>query len=157
MFNNSHSLISSWIAGALVCASLQVMSEAAQRPSPKAAATATEAGELFDGSELHDIWIHINARDWEQLRTAYRENTYYPADIEWRGVKVRNAGIRVRGRTSRNPHKPALAHRLQSLRCRPGVSRSQIAGARQSVAGPFDDPGASGHADLSTHGRTRSS
>ena len=66
------------------------------------------ADELFDDSQLHDIWIHINARDWAQLRASYQENTYYPADIEWRGVKVRNAGIRVRGRTSRSPEKPGL-------------------------------------------------
>jgi CotH kinase protein len=105
---NSHSLIRCWLAGALVCAALPVISGNAQRAVPRAAATTTEADELFDAGELHDIWIHINARDWEQLRTAYRENTYYPADIEWRGVKVRNAGIRVRGRTSRTPHKPAL-------------------------------------------------
>ena len=105
---NSHSLIRCWIAGALVCAAFPVISGNAQRAFPRAAATTTETDELFDAGELHDIWIHINARDWEQLRTAYRENTYYPADIEWRGVKVRNAGIRVRGRTSRTPHKPAL-------------------------------------------------
>ena len=71
---NSRSLTRCWIAGALLCASLQVISGSAQRPSPRAAASTTEADELFDGSELHDIWIHINARDWEQLRTAYREN-----------------------------------------------------------------------------------
>jgi spore coat protein CotH len=86
-----------WIAGALVCASLQIVS-----------GSAPGTDELFSGDELHDIWIHVNARDWEQLRAAYQENTYYPADIEWRGMKVRNAGIRVRGRTSRSAHKPGL-------------------------------------------------
>ncbi|MGH9253992.1 MAG: CotH kinase family protein, partial [Vicinamibacterales bacterium] len=90
-----------------MCASLQIVCGTAQRPSAQATDT-PGADELFDGSELHDIWIHINARDWEQLRASYKDNTYYPADIEWRGLKVRNAGIRVRGRTSRSPHKPGL-------------------------------------------------
>jgi hypothetical protein len=83
------------------------VSVGAQRPVPQQV-EAAEANALFDGSELHDIWLHINARDWEELRANYRENTYYPADIEWRGIKVRNVGIRSRGRTSRSDHKPGL-------------------------------------------------
>jgi len=103
----SHSLRQCLIAGALVCASLQIVSGTAQGPARD---TEQPAGteDLFSDNQLHDIWIHINARDWEQLRLGYQENTYYPADIEWRGLKVRNAGIRVRGRTSRSPHKPGL-------------------------------------------------
>ena len=89
-----------------MCASLQIVSVSAQEPSPSA--DEALADELLSGNELQDIWIHINARDWEQLRTTYKENTYYPADIEWHGVKVRNAGIRVRGRTSRSAQKPGL-------------------------------------------------
>src|SRR5512138_712316 len=52
---------------------------------------------LLDGSSLEDLWVHVNARDWEDLHTRFQENTYYPADLEWRGVRVRNAAIRVRG------------------------------------------------------------
>ena len=95
------------MAAAIVSALLEMVSTSAQWPAP-ASSGSPEADALFDDKELHEIWIHINARDWEQLRAGYRENTYYPADIEWRGVKVRNAGIRVRGRTSRAPEKPAL-------------------------------------------------
>lgn len=62
------SLLTRWcIAGALVCASLQIVSVSAQEPSPSA--DEALADELFSGNELQDIWIHINARDWEQLRT----------------------------------------------------------------------------------------
>ena len=96
-----------WAAAAVVCALLQMVSASAQWAAPRST-EAPEADALFDDKALHEIWIHINVRDWEQLRAGYRENTYYPADIEWGGVKVRNAGIRVRGRTSRNPEKPAL-------------------------------------------------
>ncbi len=63
---------------------------------------------LLDGSALHDIWLRINAQDWEQLHSNYSENTYYPADFEWQGIRVRNSGIRTRGRTTRNDHKPSL-------------------------------------------------
>ncbi len=63
---------------------------------------------LLDGSALNDIWLRINAKDWEQLHADYREGTYYPADVEWQGVRVRNSGVRVRGRTTRNDHKPSL-------------------------------------------------
>ena len=33
---------------------------------------------------------------------------HYPVDFEWQGVKVRNSGIRVRGNTTRNDHKPSF-------------------------------------------------
>jgi spore coat protein H len=66
------------------------------------------ADALLDGGALNDIWIRINARDWQDLHTHYLDDTYYPADVEWQGVTVRNAGIRVRGDTSRNGHKPSL-------------------------------------------------
>lgn len=69
---------------------------------------AQTAADLFDAAELHDIWIHINARDWDTLRATYTANTFYPCDVEWRGVKVRNAGCRSRGTGSRNGIKPGL-------------------------------------------------
>ena len=104
-----------WVAAVLMCAALhQGPANAGHYDAVEAAAQSVTsinpdgADELFDDSQVHDIWIHINARDWAQLRASYQENTYYPADIEWRGVKVRNAGIRVRGRTSRSPEKPGL-------------------------------------------------
>lgn len=90
--------------GVLVCA---WASMAALRPSV-AQAESPAADDLFDGDQLHDIWIRINARDLAQLRDNYLENTYYPCDVEWNGITVRNAGIRSHGRTSRSPHKPAF-------------------------------------------------
>lgn len=66
------------------------------------------ADSLLDGSQLQEIWLHVNATDWQQLIAGYREGTYYPADLEWRGLRVSNVGIRVRGRLSRNDHKPSL-------------------------------------------------
>lgn len=91
----------------VVCLCLPVILAGAQRSSAQNV-DPRPADVLFEPSQLHDIWIHVNARDWEQLRTSYKENTYYPADIEWRGIRVRNAGIRSRGRTSRSGQKPGL-------------------------------------------------
>jgi spore coat protein CotH len=68
----------------------------------------SQVDSLLDGSSLEDLWVHLNARDWEDLHTHYQDNTYYPADVEWRGTRVRNAAIRVRGNASRNDHKPSF-------------------------------------------------
>lgn len=74
------------------------------------AATADDdpAADLLGGGELHDLWLHVNARDWELLRERYMENTYYPCDLEWRGHKATNAGCRSRGGGSRNGSKLGL-------------------------------------------------
>jgi spore coat protein CotH len=72
------------------------------------AAAAQAAADLLGGRELHDITLHINSRDWDQLRATYTENTYYPCDVEWHGIRVRNAGCRSRGLGSRNGVKPGL-------------------------------------------------
>jgi len=80
----------------------------ALRLSAQSAGAPAGVDALLDGSVLNDIWIHINARDWQDLHTHYREGTYYPVDFEWQGVKLRNSGIRVRGNTTRNDHKPSF-------------------------------------------------
>ena len=69
---------------------------------------AQTADDLFDPSALHDLAILMNARDWAQLRATFMENTYYPCDVEWRGVRARNAACRSRGSGSRNGVKPGL-------------------------------------------------
>ena len=80
----------------------------ALRLSAQSAGAPAGVDALLDGSVLNDIWIHINARDWQDLHTHYQEGTYYPVDFEWQGVKLRNSGIRVRGNTTRNDHKPSF-------------------------------------------------
>ena len=76
--------------------------------SAQSANAPTAVDTLLDGSALNDVWIHINARDWQDLHTNYRDGTYYPVDFEWRGSNIRNSGIRVRGNTTRNDHKPSF-------------------------------------------------
>jgi len=69
---------------------------------------AQTAGDLFDDSALHRIDLYVNSRDWRQLQATYQVNTFYPADMKWRGLTVRNAGIRSRGYGSRSATKPGL-------------------------------------------------
>jgi spore coat protein CotH len=64
--------------------------------------------ELFDSSAIQEINLLMNARDLRSLREHFNENTYYPADLQWRDVRVRNVGVRSRGLGSRNPTKLGL-------------------------------------------------
>jgi spore coat protein CotH len=71
-------------------------------------AHAQTADDLFSPATLHDLQLFMNTRDLQQLRETYLENTYYQADLEWRGMRVRSVAIRSRGFGSRNPVKPGL-------------------------------------------------
>jgi spore coat protein CotH len=71
-------------------------------------ASAQTADDLFAADTLHDVRIFMNSRDLQQLRDTYLENTYYQADLEWRGIRVRSVAVRSRGYGSRNPAKPGL-------------------------------------------------
>ena len=73
--------------------------------SPAAAQTAAE---LFDASQLQEVRLFINARDLAELRSTYLQNTFYPADVQWKGTTARNAAVRSRGGGSRNPSKLGL-------------------------------------------------
>jgi spore coat protein CotH len=70
--------------------------------------SAQTAEQLFDSSQLQEVRLFINARDLGELRANYHENTFYPADLQWGGITVRNAGVRSRGGGSRNGSKPGL-------------------------------------------------
>ncbi len=73
-----------------------------------AVAGAQTSDEFFDSRTLHDVRVYIHSADLRQLRERYLEDTYYPADFEWRGLRMRNVGVRVRGLATRSPIKPGL-------------------------------------------------
>ena len=75
---------------------------------PAATAAAQTDADFFDPAVLHRIDLLVNSRDWETLQQNFQENYYYPADIRWRGITVRNVGIRSRGSGSRSGSKPGL-------------------------------------------------
>jgi spore coat protein CotH len=64
--------------------------------------------DLFNGEVVQQFRLFLNSKDWKALQEGYRENTYYPADLHWNGIVVRNIGIRSRGLGSRNAIKPGL-------------------------------------------------
>jgi spore coat protein CotH len=72
------------------------------------AVEAQSAASLFDGQTLHDLRIHVHSRDLAELRARYNEDVYFPADLIWQNIRVRNVGVRSRGLGSRNPTKLAL-------------------------------------------------
>jgi spore coat protein CotH len=77
-------------------------------PARASAQPADEAAPLFDDTVVHDIRLAINSRDWQTLREQYLFDGYYPTDLKWQNVIVRNAGIRSRGNGSRSGIKPGL-------------------------------------------------
>ena len=73
-----------------------------------APAAAQTQDDLFNDAELHDVMLTLSDRDWSDLKAHPEENTNYPADLRWRGITVRNIGIRSRGTSTRNGVKPGL-------------------------------------------------
>ena len=74
-------------------------------PAPAAAQTPDD---LFNPGAVHRLDLLVNSRDWEKLQANFLTNEYYPADVSWNGLTVRNVGIRVRGLSTRSATKPAL-------------------------------------------------
>jgi spore coat protein CotH len=72
------------------------------------ASAAQTSDELFNPDVLQRVELWLNEADWAKLKGAFQENTYYPADVVWNGVTVRNVGIRSRGLGSRSSTKPGL-------------------------------------------------
>ena len=72
------------------------------------AAQAQTSDDLFSQTDLQrvDLWVH--SADWAKLKAEFQTNNYYPADMTWNGITVRNVGIRSRGRGSRSGNKPGL-------------------------------------------------
>jgi spore coat protein CotH len=74
--------------------------------APPAAAQSSD--DLFDPNTLQELRLTINTRDLRDLRAKSENNTYYTADLQWRNIRVRNAGVRSRGNASRNGIKLGL-------------------------------------------------
>jgi len=75
---------------------------------PAATVRASTQDDFFNDASIQDVHLNLNAKDWEQLKEYDDENTYYPADLTWNGITVRNVGIRSRGKGTRNGIKPGL-------------------------------------------------
>ena len=71
-------------------------------------AGAQTSDDVFNVDALNDLRLVLHSSDWQKLKDNFQDNTYYPADITWGGVTVRNVGIRSRGLGSRSAIKPGL-------------------------------------------------
>jgi spore coat protein CotH len=69
---------------------------------------AQTAVDFFDSQTLQEVRLFINSRDLGDLREHYWENRYYPAEFLWRGIRVRDVAVRVRGLATRSATKPGL-------------------------------------------------
>ena len=67
-----------------------------------------ESAALFDDTQLQEIRLIVNPRDWADLKANFQLNTYYAAHFSWRDRVARNVGIRSRGTGSRSGSKPGL-------------------------------------------------
>ena len=92
---------------ALVAAFLAGLAAAAPAQTPTVPAGPTTDG-LFNGDVVQRVDLKLNSRDWQALKLNFQDNTYYPADLTWNGITVRNVGIRSRGNGSRSGQKPGL-------------------------------------------------
>jgi spore coat protein H len=96
-----------------------------------AAAVAVQAqttDDLFNESVVQTLRITLHSRDWDTLRANFTSNDFYPADVTWNGLRVRNVGIRSRGLGSRNGVKPGLEVNFAHY-----SSRGQFLGLRALV------------------------
>ena len=71
-------------------------------------ATAQTQDDFFNPEVLQRVELWLHESDWAKLKATFQENTYYPADMTWNGITVRNVGIRSRGLGSRREQKPGL-------------------------------------------------
>jgi len=71
-------------------------------------ARAQSQADFFDDTALQEVRLAISDRDWQALKANFMLNTYYAADLTWRGMTVRNVGIRSRGGGTRSGTKPGL-------------------------------------------------
>lgn len=71
-------------------------------------AAAQTADDLFRPDVLHEVHLRVHSRDWARLKATYLQNTDYPCDFTWNGVRVPNAAIRSRGTFTRSGVKPGL-------------------------------------------------
>jgi spore coat protein CotH len=73
-----------------------------------ASGSAQSASDFFNGDVIQRVDLELHSADWEKLKQNFQSNEYYPADVVWNGITVRNAGIRSRGLGSRSGTKPGL-------------------------------------------------
>jgi spore coat protein CotH len=89
----------------LIRTGVLLMAFALAHSTPIAAQTSDD---FFNPEVLQRVELWMHGQDWEKLKAAFQENTYYPAEMTWNGTTIYNIGIRSRGLGSRSSTKPGL-------------------------------------------------
>lgn len=63
---------------------------------------------FFNDDVVQEVWLSLNSKDWSALKANFGSNTFYPCQLTWQGITVKNVGIRSRGNGSRSGTKPGL-------------------------------------------------
>jgi hypothetical protein len=71
-------------------------------------ARAQTDADFFNDDQLDELRLYMHFGDWRELQERYKENVYYPADLHWRGIVVRNIAVRSRGNGTRSSLKAGL-------------------------------------------------
>jgi len=77
---------------------------AGQSPEPPPDPTAG----FFNDDVVQEVRLTLNSKDWSALKADFGSNTFYPSQLTWQGITVKNVGIRSRGNGSRSGTKPGL-------------------------------------------------
>jgi spore coat protein CotH len=77
-------------------------------PAGGARVHAETAADFFDLTAIQEIRLRFHTRDLAELRVRYNENVFFPVMVQWRGIRVWNVGVRVRGLGSRQLDKLPL-------------------------------------------------
>jgi spore coat protein CotH len=69
---------------------------------------AQSTDDLFNDRVVQEIRLTINSRTLSEMRQDFQSSEYHTADFQWRNIRLRNIGMRMRGVGSRNPVKLGL-------------------------------------------------
>ena len=72
------------------------------------AQTTKTIDDFFDGSAVQEIRLTMLPGDWLSLKEHYEQDTFYPCEMQWKDMIIKDTAVRSRGSGSRNPIKPGL-------------------------------------------------
>ena len=70
--------------------------------------SAQTSDDLFNDQAVQTLSLTVHSSDWDNLHSNVFSNDFYPCDLVWNGIRMRNVGIRSRGLGSRFGPKPGF-------------------------------------------------
>ena len=119
---------------------------------PRARVGAQSMEEFFDDSTVHELRLTLNSKDWAALKENFKENIYYPAALQWRGVTVSQRRHPLARPRQPQRHQARAARRHRPLQRQPDLRRPEVVRARQPGPGSVDAARAADDGLLPPHG-----